>query len=97
MIENFPYRTSRNYDRLLALLDAGHVIVCIVDYRTRDGHVTRDICRGRKIGDGHDVRYSFSARGIGYGEVWPDLDDDFTHVCRYCNLEFIDPEPNVTP
>lgn len=92
MTENFPYRTSRDYDRLQALLDAGQVIVCIVDYHSRSGFVTRDICRGRKAGEGHDIRYSFGARGIGYGEVWPDLDDDFTRVCQCCNLEFIDPE-----
>lgn len=92
MIENFPYKTSRDYDRLLALLDAGHVIVCIVDYRFPDGDVARDICRGCQTGEGEDTRYMFTARGICYADIWTDIDEDFTRRCQRVNIEFIDPE-----
>lgn len=86
-----PYRTSSDYERLQALLDAGQEIACIVDYRTRAGRVLREICRGRRTGIGQSKFYSFGVRGFAYGEVWLDTSDDFSTVCRSLNLKYIDP------
>ena len=97
MIENFPYKTSRDYERLQALLDAGKVIVCLADYRFPDCDNYRDICRGRMSGADEKTRYYFSARSIDYASVWPDIEDDFARICQSANIEFIDPGPDVTP
>lgn len=90
----FPYKTSRDYRRLMNLLDAGNEIVCVVDYQSGSGITTRDICRGRKMGEGEYATYSFSVRGIGYAETWKGMVDDFIFICRSVNLEFIDPGNN---
>ena len=45
----FPYKTSRDYKKLISLLDNGYKIVCLADYRW-NSYVAplRDICTAIK-------------------------------------------------
>lgn len=103
MVNIEGYKTSKDYSHLRELLDQGKTVVCFTTYNFNRWHpdqepmMTTDICVGKLLnGDSPEYKhYSFSARGIGYGDYWP-MDDKFTfeELCEAKNIEYI--EPNET-
>lgn len=94
------YPTSRDYDELLRLMQAGHNLVCFVDYRfstdTLDEPPARDICRTRYEPpvegryDGHPF-LAVQCRGICYAGGLHFAPGKFIKDCQRVNLEFIPP------
>lgn len=93
-----PYPTSRDYDKLIRLMQAGHELVCFVDYSFPSDERTtppvRDIARTRYEApiegqyDGH-AYLSVSSRGIGYAGGLRLSEAEFKKDCQAVNLEFI--------
>lgn len=53
----------------------------------------RDVCKARKFVSDKDeyTHYSFNARGIWYGNIYPSTDKfTFAEACEAWNIEFID-------
>lgn len=89
------YQTSRDYDKLFDLIEAGHRIVCVIDYRFRsegiDVPASRDVCVARKTA--HEI--NISVRGMSYISVFndmPDLKQVFKHWCAKENVAWIVPQ-----
>jgi hypothetical protein len=87
-----PYKLSRDYGRLIYLLDKGYEIVCWADYNWDKDDKTRtcrDICHARKI----DNHYSVGVRGIEYCSYYIRTDPQnysFATLLKMSNIEFID-------
>ena len=94
------YQLSRDYARLYRLIVEGQRIAawansfCMTD---TNGNFYRDICEVRRHGE---YEIMISARGTGYGNVWPFMKDEgteeevFKQACRSCDLIWIDPWPS---
>lgn len=88
------YETSRDYDRLFELLESGHRIICIIDYRfhseSKKAPASRDICIARK----NNYEINVSARGISYLCIFNEMFDRkelFKAACASDNLVWILP------
>ncbi|ARM86124.1 hypothetical protein [Marinobacter salarius] len=95
------YNLSKDYGKLFRLICEGQRIAAWSDtFRMKDaeGNPYRDICEVRRSGEYEII---ISARGTGYGNVWPFMKDEgteedvFVKVCKGCNLEWIDPSPDT--
>ena len=95
------YYLSRDYAKLFRLICEGHRIAAWADtfsMKDAEGKPYRDICEVRRSGE---YEIMISARGTGYGNVWPFMKDDgpeddvFEKACRGCNLQWIDPVPGT--
>lgn len=95
------YSLSRDYTKLFRLICKGQRIAAWADtfsMRDAEGSPYRDICEVRRTGE---YKIMISARGTGYGNVWPFMkeegteEDVFTKACQGCNLEWIDPVPDA--
>lgn len=86
------YKTSRDYKRLKALLEAGYEVVCFTTYDWGSGYEVTDVCRARFDGE----RYQISARGIEYCCYWAGMHryKSFEDACEQSKIEFI--EPTIT-
>ena len=97
------YTTSRDYDELLRLMQAGHDLVCFVDYRFHSDASgeppCRDVCRTRyEPGKPDSIHESMrlpylaaQSRGIGYAGGLRLSPEEFKKDCAKVNLEFIPP------
>lgn len=94
-----PYHLSRDYSKLYELICRGFRMAGWVDSFNRidpDETPLRDICEIRRE---EEYQIMISARGTGYGNVWPFMKDEgeerdlFIKICESCNLEWIDPDP----
>ena len=90
------YNTSRDYDKLFDLIEAGHRIVCLVDFRFRgegeDTPASRDICSTKKTYYG-DI--DIGARGISYISIFNGAKDKkqvFKIWCEKVNLAWLVPQ-----
>ncbi|WP_273209009.1 hypothetical protein [Marinobacter subterrani] len=99
--QNTIYSLSRDYGKLFRLICEGHRIAAWADtfsMRDAEGNPYRDICEVRRSGA---YEIMISARGTGYGNVWPFMkeegteEDVFAKACKGCNLEWIDPVPDA--
>ncbi|MDC9611662.1 hypothetical protein [Pseudoalteromonas sp. GABNS16H] len=99
--QNSLYNLSRDYAKLFHLICEGHRIAAWSDtfsMKDAEGNPYRDICEVRRSGD---YEIMISARGTGYGNVWPFMQEEgteeevFSKVCKGCNLEWIDPALNT--
>lgn len=97
------YKVSKDYKRLKQLLDQGDKVVCFVDFDwDRKGNIVTDIALAKCVGNGENLQYSISCRGIGYFSVYPLWYDGFTDEGMYKafendNVQFIDPEYDKNP
>lgn len=89
------YKTSRDYDRLFDLVEAGQRIICVIDYRFRSepasNPASRDICLARKT----SYEINISVRGMSYISIFndmPDRKDLFKHWCAKENVAWIVPQ-----
>ena len=98
------YKTSRNYTHLKELVEKGQDVVCFVtwdfDFRDKDPNHTpmwvTDVCycRYHQCSDPKYIRYTFSSRGMGFGDYWPSMDEikySFEEFCEANRIEFIEP------
>ena len=67
MIKDSKYLFSKDYGRLLKLLDGEETVICKAVIKF-DGIKYSDICVGKKVGD----EYKFFAWGIDYCTYRPD-------------------------
>ncbi|WP_157680754.1 hypothetical protein [Marinobacter nauticus] len=95
------YNLSKDYAKLFRLICDGQRIAAWADtfsMKDADGKPYRDICEVRRSGE---YEIMISARGTGYGNVWPFQRDEgteeavFSKACAGCNLEWIDPVPDT--
>lgn len=95
------YKTSKDYKRLKELVESGIDIVCFTTYdfdqHNREPHEpmwTTDVCRCRYFPSDNPeyTRYSFSVRGLCYGDYWVKMDNyTFEDLCESLKIEFIEP------
>ncbi len=100
MFENKGYyKTSKDYKKLLGLLEEGNMILCIVDsvswLKSKEKHVMRTICIAKRK---KEYEIDLGIPGIGYGSV-SDYENDntnetteiklFCKECRRLKLEWI--------
>ena len=93
-MDDFNYKTSKDYTHLKELLDNGQQVVCFVEWVAPSKNVFTDICKACVLSPNSPEyrHYSFSARGIGYGDYWPQIDDwSFEEHCESLKLEYIEP------
>ncbi|WP_138437864.1 hypothetical protein [Marinobacter shengliensis] len=92
------YNLSKDYGKLFRLICEGQRIAAWSDtfsMSDTEGNPYRDICEVRRSGA---YEIMISARGTGYGSVWPFMKDEgseeevFEKVCKSCNLTWIDPD-----
>lgn len=83
------YKTSKDYARLYDLAKE-HRIICITDYMN-----CRDVCKSiyHPAGRFQEV-VELSARGISY--IYAHTKEEFIQQCTKDNVEFIEPESEVT-
>jgi hypothetical protein len=96
MSETQPYKTTKDYKKVFALLKEGKELVAFVNYRfssMTDEEYFRDVCRvsRRKAFD-----IDFRVRGLSYGSV-SDFKaksynefDLFKNQCEVLNTEFVE-------
>jgi len=99
--ENISYKTSRDYKHLKDLLDSGKTVVGFITYdidRYYKGEkdykplMVTDVCYVMLFSKGTEYeRYSFGARGVGYGDYEPNYHKfSFEKFCEKLDFEYID-------
>lgn len=92
-----PYRTSRDYERLLKLMEE-HSIICVVDFygmKPNDRPPVRDVCRTVLNFDGREGAPVFNVWSRGIGHISTDCKLTFVADCKAVDLEFLDPGESI--
>ena len=95
------YKTSRDMEHLLELLNAGKEIVCFYTYnffehdKDREPFMVTDVCVAKYIKreNPDNNEYSFSARGIGYISFYPNWGYEYTilDLLKARDIQYIEP------
>ena len=68
-MDSKDYKTSKNYDLLVDLLNQQKRVICFVDYDARSGYPCRDTALARSFKSKlkeNEMCYEAGVRGIGY-------------------------------